>query len=590
MSKVFALCNRGYSILKKEWTAQELATIKKELTVLPITMHTLNNNNNSELEYYVFRESEKKLYMPQFYGRQKFGAPTVVTLSSGDSCVNDMTFAGTLRDYQVPVIEKFLTYLSSSDVNGGGGLLQLPCGWGKTSGALYISSILKKKTLVIGHMDFLLNQWTERIHQFLPGAKIGRIQQDVIDVEDKDIVLCMLQSLVRRDYPPALFAQFGLTIIDEVHHISSQTFSTVLFKVVTKYMLGLSATMERKDGTTRVFKWFLGEIIQKVESRSEQPVEVRAVTFVEDADAEFNETIVDYQGKPQHSSMISKLCNYPKRTEFIIAQICDFLKNHAAGTPATTPLISCAKCQRNIHYLVKNTCCGVIKYCLVCSTSAQEKKCPDCKKKRKFEQNYIDNGQNIPKSQRHVIVMAHNLSLLHYIYDKMVCFNLAEVGFYVGGMKEVELKKSEKRQVILATFSMTQEGLDIPSLNTEFLITPKTDIIQSVGRILRTNHADFPPIIYDFVDTHDIFRRQWAKRKAFFRKNNYLIKGARKSSDDSNELTNWKILFDPVVSSAVLKKRTINDVDDDYDDDDDDDNKIIYEDNINIFNGFKKMH
>ena len=63
------------------------------------------------------------------------------------------------------------------------------------------------------------------------------------------------------------FDEFGLTIIDEVHHISSQSFSNSLFKLVTKHMLGLSATMNRKDGTTDVFKMFLGEVIHKAERK-----------------------------------------------------------------------------------------------------------------------------------------------------------------------------------------------------------------------------------------------------------------------------------------------------------------------------------
>lgn len=112
-----------------------------------------------------------------------------------------------------------------------------------------------------------MNQWIERIQQFLPGARIGKIQGQIIDIDNKDIVLCMLQSLVLKDYPSSIFDSFGLTIIDEVHHISSETFSNALFKVVTKYMLGLSATMNRKDGTTKVFKMFLGPVVHKAEKR-----------------------------------------------------------------------------------------------------------------------------------------------------------------------------------------------------------------------------------------------------------------------------------------------------------------------------------
>jgi superfamily II DNA or RNA helicase len=115
------------------------------------------------------------------------------------------------------------------------------------------------------------------------------------------------------------------------------------------------------------------------------------------------------------------------------------------------------------------------------------------------------------------------LNVLEYMYNKIVCNNLASVGYYVGGMSEQELKLSETRQVILATFSMAAEGLDIPTLNAEFLISPKTDVVQAVGRILRAKHATSKPIIYDFIDSHETFRRQWAKRRAFYKKQKYKI-------------------------------------------------------------------
>ena len=140
--------------------------------------------------------------------------------------------------------------------------------------------------------------------------------------------------------------------------------------------------------------------------------------------------------------------------------------------------------------------------------------------------------------------MAHNLNILHYIYNKFVCKNLASVGYYIGGMSETELKKSEKKQVILASYSMCSEGLDVPTLNAEFLITPKTDIIQIVGRILRAKHAFSHPIIYDFIDSHDLFQRQWLKRKTYFKKQNYKIIGINNKEYNTNFI-NWRQIYQP---------------------------------------------
>ena len=457
-----------------------------------------------------------------------------------------------------------------------------------TALSLNIISALKKKTLVIVHKEFLMNQWIERIQQFLPNARVGKIQGQIIDIEDKDIVIGMLQSLSMKEYPSTTFDSFGLTIIDEVHHISSQTFSNALFKIVTKYMLGLSATMNRKDGTTDVFKMFLGEVIFKAEQKKNTTVEVRSIPYKTN-DEEFNHTIMDYRGQPQISSMISKLCSYNHRTEFIIKVLNEFICQplekvdpnlNTNLNPTLTPLEykkviedhklkmdlenpCCDKCKNSNNYLMKNTCCQIVKYCMNCldaivvtaqtpeiqidKKTGEEKyvkrrpKCPDCNKVLSFEQNYIENPYVKPLSETHTIIMSHNLNVLEYMYKKIVCKNYASVGYYVGGMDEVSLKKSETKQVILSSYQMASEGLDISTLNAEFLISPKTDIEQCVGRILRAKHATNTPIIYDFVDSHDVFKRQWLKRKAFYKKQNYKIVEPIQPLN----FTKWKIISDP---------------------------------------------
>ena len=76
------------------------------------------------------------------------------------------------------------------------------------------------------------------------------------------------------------------------------------------------------------------------------------------------------------------------------------------------------------------------------------------------------------------------------------------------------------------------------------MITPKTDIVQSVGRILRAKHALSHPIIYDFVDTHDVFQRQWLKRKTYYKSQNFKIIGTN-SADYSLDISRWKTIYEP---------------------------------------------
>lgn len=347
-----------------------------------------------------------------------------------------------------------------------------------TAMGLYISAALKKKTLVIVHKSFLLNQWIERITEFVPNAKVGRIQGQIIDIEGKDIVIGMLQSLSMKNYPASMFDSFGLTIVDECHHISSEVFSRSLLKVVTKYTLGLSATMNRKDGLTDVFKMFLGDVVYKINRETEDNVLIKRIDYKSN-DEEFEETIYDYRGNPQYSSMITKLCNYNHRSEFILKVI-----------------------------------------------------------QKELEE----------KKDQQIMLLGQNKSILKYLHDAIEYRNIATVGYYVGGMKEEDLKISERKKIVVATYAMAAEGLDIKSLTTLMLVTPRTDVVQAVGRILRVKHDR--PLVVDFVDTHEVFQRQWKKRFTFYKKNKYKV----------IQTDNFKYMkgeWEDVPYSSRKKKKTV---------------------------------
>ena len=194
---------KGYSIKKEHITIQEQELIRKELTVKAFVP---KSSISQPTPFPIYRESPNKLYVPRFYGVDTYGEPDAIKISDGEDI--DIYFEGELRDFQKPIVKK---YVESAKTKGAG-LLEIHCGAGKTVMALKIISELKKKTLVIVHKEFLLQQWTERINQFLPTAKVGRIQGEVIDIEGKDIVIGMLQSLSMKKYPTSLFQYFGLTM------------------------------------------------------------------------------------------------------------------------------------------------------------------------------------------------------------------------------------------------------------------------------------------------------------------------------------------------------------------------------------------
>jgi superfamily II DNA or RNA helicase len=99
-------------------------------------------------------------------------------------------------------------------------------------------------------------------------------------------------------------------------------------------------------------------------------------------------------------------------------------------------------------------------------------------------------------------------------------------GLYMGGMKQSALQESSKRQIIVATFSQAHEGLDIPTLDTVILATPKSDIKQSVGRILReTAGKKNAPFIFDVVDSWGFLYAMFSKRKRVYKDGGFLIHG-----------------------------------------------------------------
>jgi len=425
------LGQKGLTIPKSVLSEFEQKQIKKELTITP------KNIYQTLPPFYIYRESPNKLYVPRFY------KPDIPSQLLNGSDIQ-LEFIGQIRSTQQIAIDAFMKTKC--------GLLQLPCGFGKTILALYLISALHKKTLVIVHKEFLMDQWIERIQEFLPTARIGRIQGAIIDINNKDIVLGMLQSLSTKIYPREVFQDFGFTIIDETHHMGAEVFSNALFQIVTPYMLGLSATMERKDGMTKIFKMFLGEIVYSAQRETADNIVVQMIKY-RCNDAEFNETITNFKGQANYSSMIKKICEYNPRTEFILTVLTHLLQ------PSDI--------------------------------------------------------------QRQIMILAHNKSVLTYLYDAIQHRKIASVGYYIGGMNASDLKETESKQVVIATYAMAEEALDIKSLNTLIMASPKTDVAQAVGRILREKHGQ--PIIVDIVDSHDTFIRQWAKRKKYYNSQHYSI-------------------------------------------------------------------
>ena len=331
-------------------------------------------------------------------------------------------FKGILRPHQKEALNAF----------NGNGVLCLPCGQGKTCTALAIAAKMKRKTIIIVHKEFLANQWRDRIHQFCPGSKIGRIQGDCFDT-DGEFVIAMIQTLCVRDHDPEQFSCFGMLIVDESHHIGAPAFCKTMFKVFPEFTLGLTATPDRKDGLTKLLYWFLGK---QFYSMTQSTSDVNTIRIDFDHPSYRAGPILTRFGKISMAHMVNHIVELHERNELILMHV-----------------------------------------------------------KNAIERN------------RRILILSDRRGHCEWFYDQL---GDDVSGLYLGGMSEEKQEKASQKQVIVATFSLAYEGLDIPELDTLFLVTPHSDVKQAVGRITRTSGTKE---VYDVVDNWSVFSGMFYRRK-----------------------------------------------------------------------------
>lgn len=439
------LSRKGYIIRKSNFTEVEIESIREDLTVTPNVPQGYTQEKPPPFK--LFKENENKLYVPRYYGIEKFGNPEVDKMDNGESINVESNIK--LRDIQKPIIKDYLDAVEKV----GGGIISAKCGIGKTIMSIYLIAHFKVKTLILVHKEFLMNQWIERINQFIPSANIGIIQGPKYDVVNKDIVIGMIQSISQKHYPDYVFRDFGFVISDETHHLGARTFSKALTKTNFKYTLGLSATPNRKDGLSKVFKWNLGDIVFKSKKSKESDVIVHQYKYFND-DQNYCKKVLNYYKKPNNAVMINNITACEKRNKFIISLI-----------------------------------------------------------------------PNLIAENRKILILTERLSQVNWFMKEILQQYNVEVGKYVGGMKQRLLDESLLNKVVVGTYTMIEEGFDCPELNTLIMATPKINIEQSVGRILRKRAEDrtVPPLIIDIWDQFANYAFKGIHRGKYYKTRQYKV-------------------------------------------------------------------
>lgn len=466
---------KGYYIKKSELSETELNTIKKELKVKPKLIE-FGKANIDDLSFKLYKTTEKYIIVPKYYGINKFGnIPFKIEPNNAN-----IPFNGELRDYQIPIVDKLLNHINEK----GGGLLSVPCGRGKTLMAIYIAHKLGVKTLVVCHKSFLLSQWKKQIKKFC-NIDAGTIRGKIIDVENKEIVIGMIQSISMKDYDDDVFNKFGLVIYDESHHCASKVFSNSLMKTCCKYTLALSATPYRNDGLIKVMHWFLGETIYREKIRINNQVCAKIFNYTSD-DKLFEEKKYAWgpqKGKPDIVKMMGNLSNLKQRTNHLINIINEIRKDP----------------ERKIIILSK----------------------------------YVEHLKELKEGVDKLIEQD--------VKDGKILEDEINTTMYIGAMKQWQREEAESiGDIFFATNDLAREGLDIERLNTVILATSQKDVNQSVGRAMRKilQNGDLRPLIIDFADNLSSFKNHCRLRKKFYKDCKYNI--------DDYEIINDEIKKDDV--------------------------------------------
>jgi superfamily II DNA or RNA helicase len=181
---------------------------------------------------------------------------------AGSPLPPDVRFLGDLHAVQKEALEA----LGAHDF----GVLAATTAFGKTVVAAALIARRQRNTLVLVHRRELMDQWVARLATFLSidPAKIGMIgggrrrPTGVIDV-------ALIQSLVRKGEVSDLVGSYGHLVVDECHHLSAVSFELAARRAKARHVLGLSATVARKDGHHPIIFMQCGPVRYRVDARAQ---------------------------------------------------------------------------------------------------------------------------------------------------------------------------------------------------------------------------------------------------------------------------------------------------------------------------------
>ncbi len=352
------------------------------------------------------------------------------------------------------------------------GVLSATTAFGKTVVGLYILAKRAVNTLILVHRRQLMDQWIAGISSFLQidSSKIGKIGEGKYN-PTKHIDVALLQSLGRNSDVDDIVADYGHVIVDECHHVPASSFENILRRCRARYVLGLSATIARKDGHHPIIFMQCGPVRYNVSARK-QAVE-----------------------RPFSHHVIAR------RTRFKYDH--PVMGHEASITDIYAALVQDADRNEMIFD-------DVLK-------SLEKGRSPIVITERKEHLGFL--AERFSKFARNVIVMKGGMGARQ---RKEISEKIASI-------------QDHEERLILATGRYLGEGFDDSRLDTLFLTMPiswRGTLAQYAGRLHRLHYNKTEVIIYDYVDSEiPVMKRMYEKRLKGYRALGYSLHDERFEHD-----------------------------------------------------------
>ena len=411
---------------------------------------------NTEKQLYLFYVDGDVLALPCGTGKQvrRF-------LTEDTGIIQDLADNGMLEFPDMVPLYEYQEAAVSAMKRAGCGILQSPCGSGKTQMGIALAARIGRKTLWLTHTADLLNQSYDRARQYYPEETLGKITGGRVQI-GSHMTFATVQTLSKLDLEKYKY-EWDVIIVDECHRVSGtpsgmKMFYRVMSRLAASYKYGLSATVHRSDGLIKSTFAILGDIQYKVPDEAVAEKIMQVEILRRDTGIMTSRSCLDTDG-----TMV-----YSKLMEYLTGNI--------------------ARCQIIAEDLVKN-----------------------------------QNHSNLILSDRldHLHLLQNMLPEELKKDSAMIDGRMTSKKAKADRIQALEDMKAGKKHFLFASFSLAKEGLDIPRLDRLYLATPKKDyavVTQSIGRIARTSEGKEQPVCYDYVDQIGFCENQWKRRKTSYRK------------------------------------------------------------------------